>query len=304
MFPLKGFFESIAQVTDFGMSRFVPERMSAVAAPTSYTPPAAPLSSSVLSNASMPAFVTSAPSSAEVEAGGETPDSGNPFSTPPDACGSGRSRADLGQADAFDGTSAHAATEEGPGGGGEGRDSGTVAGGRTKRSAGIGDGRDDGGSWGLRGAARWGRSSWARGMGATPVGSSAGSSGSAAGDDEGKGELGLTTNLGTVAWAAPEMLVGDGSRGEYTAKVGGVRSVMCSWFVRGRGCRSVGKRCLTLAETVCGRTRFVGNRGRRYRPTLFYSRPSVAVPAISVSGEEFTRLRLLNLDTVPCLDIV
>lgn len=32
-------------------------------------------------------------------------------------------------------------------------------------------------------------------------------------------DLGLTTNLGTVAWAAPEMLMGGG---EYTAKVRGV----------------------------------------------------------------------------------
>lgn len=179
----------------------------------------------------MPAFVMSTPSSAEVEAGGETPDSGNRFSTPPDACGSGSSRADVGQVDALDSTSAHAAAEDGPGGGGEGRDSRTVAGGRTKRTAGIGDGKGEGGSRGLRGAARWGRNSWARGTGTTPVGSSAGNSGSAAGEDEGKGELGLTTNLGTVAWAAPEMLVGDGSRGEYTAKVGGVRSVMVQLVV-------------------------------------------------------------------------
>lgn len=36
----------------------------------------------------------------------------------------------------------------------------------------------------------------------------------------GTGDLGLTTNLGTVAWAAPEMLLsGEGGRGEYTSKV-------------------------------------------------------------------------------------
>ncbi|CAM9146986.1 unnamed protein product, partial [Hapterophycus canaliculatus] len=37
---------------------------------------------------------------------------------------------------------------------------------------------------------------------------------------EGSPDLGLTTNLGTVAWAAPEMLLGgEGGRGEYTSKV-------------------------------------------------------------------------------------
>lgn len=218
--PVKNCFESIVQVTDFGMSRFVPERVSSVAASAQYTPPAAPLSSS-----SSPAFV-SKPSAADVEADGETSDSGNPFSIPPGAGGSGSSsstttRASVGRANAFESASAHAAIEEGSRGGGEGRGNGTAAGG-TKRIAGKGDDTGDDGSWGLRGVARWGISSWARGTGTAPAGSSAGNSESAAGEDEGKGELGLTTNLGTVAWAAPEMLVGDGSRGEYTAKVSGV----------------------------------------------------------------------------------
>lgn len=36
-----------------------------------------------------------------------------------------------------------------------------------------------------------------------------------------RAELSLTTNIGTVAWAAPEMLMGgESGRGEYTAKVG------------------------------------------------------------------------------------
>lgn len=219
--PVKRCFEPFVQVTDFGMSRFVPERVSAVDASAQYTPPAAPLSSS-----SSPAF-GSKPSAADVEADGETSDSGNPFSTTPGAGGSGggsSSRKDnVGRANEFESASAHAAIEEGSRGGGEGRGNGTAAGG-TKRVAGKGDDAGDGGSWGLRGAARWGISSWARGTGTAPAGSSAGNSESAAGEDGGKGELGLTTNLGTVAWAAPEMLVGDGSRGEYTAKVSGVRA--------------------------------------------------------------------------------
>lgn len=49
-------------------------------------------------------------------------------------------------------------------------------------------------------------------------GAADGGAASAAG---GREEIGLTTNLGTVAWAAPEMLLaGEGGRGEYTSKVG------------------------------------------------------------------------------------
>ncbi|CAM9808478.1 unnamed protein product, partial [Laminaria digitata] len=178
------------KVTDFGMSRFVPQPASAIAASGSYTPPVAPSSSSGLGYASSPA------ADVDVEADGEAPDfANNPFSTPPDARGgsgssSSSSRADAGQANTFESTSAHATIEEGSRGGAEGRGNGT--------------GADDFGSWGLRGATRWGRKSLARGTGTgtTPA-----------------GKLGLTTNLGTVAWAAPEMLGADGSRGEYTAKV-------------------------------------------------------------------------------------
>ena len=264
------------------MSRFVPERVSAIAASASHTPQAAPLSSSVLSSSSSPAFV-STPSAADVEADGDAPDSANPFLTPPDAGGSGSSRANFGQVNAFENAPAHATIEEGSGGRDESRDNGTIAG-RTKRIAGKGDGKIDGGRWGLRGVARWGRSSWARGRGTTPVGSSAGSSESAAGEDEGKGELGLTTNLGTIAWAAPEMLVGDGSRGEYTTKVGGVRRVMGSW----RGPRVVvrGQALPCVTETVVVE-RLAGFRGRKYRFTLFHFLPSVAVPTISVWGRIF-----------------
>lgn len=67
-------------------------------------------------------------------------------------------------------------------------------------------GRGGGGRVGgvLSGVARWGR-------GARPT------AGGAAAEERG---LGLTTNLGTVAWAAPEMLRGaEGGRAEYTAKV-------------------------------------------------------------------------------------
>lgn len=231
------FFKSITQVTDFGMSRFVPQPASAIAASGSFTPPVAPSSSSGLGNASSPA------ADVDVEADGEAPDfANNPFSTPPDARGgsgssSSSSRADAGQANTFESTSAHATIEEGSRGGAEGRGNGTGAG-RTKRTAGKGDIKDDGGSWGLRGATRWGRKSLARGTGTgtTPAGSSPRNSESAAGEVEGKGELGLTTNLGTVAWAAPEMLGADGSRGEYTAKVGGVRWEMGNLaFVRCTG---------------------------------------------------------------------
>lgn len=46
-----------------------------------------------------------------------------------------------------------------------------------------------------------------------------------------KAGLGLTTNLGTVAWAAPEMLlVGEGGRGEYTSKVTEISEQVNSWL--------------------------------------------------------------------------
>ncbi|CAM9160203.1 unnamed protein product [Ectocarpus sp. 4 AP-2014] len=67
-------------------------------------------------------------------------------------------------------------------------------------------GRGGGGRVGgaLSGVARWGRDS-------RPTAGGAGA---------GERGLGLTTNLGTVAWAAPEMLRGgEGGRAEYTAKV-------------------------------------------------------------------------------------
>lgn len=81
-------------------------------------------------------------------------------------------------------------------------------------------GRNDGSSWGLRGAVRWARGFGASGPlaagGVSPVGREETTQGG------GKGELGLTTNLGTVAWAAPEMLLsGEGGKGEYTSKVSG-----------------------------------------------------------------------------------
>eukprot|EP00904_Undaria_pinnatifida_P005064 jgi/Undpi1/1688/HiC_scaffold_11.g05078.m1 len=207
------------KVTDFGMSRFVPQPASAIAASTSYAPPAAPPSSSSVFSASSPSF--GSPPSADVKADGDAPDSANnPFSAPLDARGSGSSRVDPTQDNALESTAkniAHGNIEEGPTGGGEGRGNGTTAG-RKKR---VG-GKNNGDNWGFRGASRWGRSSWGPGTATTPArGTSAGnSSDSAAGEGEKKGELGLTTNVGTMAWAAPEMLLGgDGGRGEYTVKV-------------------------------------------------------------------------------------
>lgn len=76
-------------------------------------------------------------------------------------------------------------------------------------------------------ASRWrfGRGAGHRGGGARAGGASDGARQGAGEQDRkaeaGRVEMGLTTNVGTVAWAAPEMLVGgEGGRGEYTAKVG------------------------------------------------------------------------------------
>lgn len=87
--------------------------------------------------------------------------------------------------------------------------------------------KSDGRGWGLRSAIRWGKGLKADpetvasnrsgvGGGITPRRSDvAGTAGLGRRED-----LGLTTNLGTVAWAAPEMLIaGEGGRGEYTSKV-------------------------------------------------------------------------------------
>lgn len=88
-------------------------------------------------------------------------------------------------------------------------------GGRIDSSNGSsGSGNQGDGSWRLGGGDR-GR----RGKKATVV---AGSTKPDTAGREGRrtAELGLTTNLGTVAWAAPEMLAGgEDGRGEYTSKV-------------------------------------------------------------------------------------
>lgn len=240
----------MTQVTDFGMSRFVPQPASAIAASTSYAPPAAPPSSSSVFSASSPSF--GSPPSADVKADGDAPDSANnPFSAPLDARGSGSSRVDPTQDNALESTAkniAHGNIEEGPTGGGEGRGNGTTAG-RKKR---VG-GKNNGDNWGFRGASRWGRSSWGPGTATTPArGTSAGnSSDSAAGEGEKKGELGLTTNVGTMAWAAPEMLLGgDGGRGEYTVKVGGACRVMGAWHWEGHGLSPAGKSLLFFFPNI------------------------------------------------------
>lgn len=135
------------------------------------------------------------------------------------------------------------------GDGGNGSDGGVSSGGW---GAGIGGG--GGGSWGLRRAVHWGRGWRAPGT--------AGSG--AAGRDDGAGterggrgeEVGLTTNLGTVAWAAPEMLSGGGSRrAEYTAKVNG-RTVTPdaggSWSDELFGGGGVFERLCFLLFLLCG----------------------------------------------------
>lgn len=122
-------------------------------------------------------------------------------------------------------------TSDGVGGGGSGRSTATVppegvpassAGGR------VGDV--------IRGVVRWGR-----GSRSTAAGAGIGATGRGAdwGDEE--EEPGLTTNLGTVAWAAPEMLLGGpGGRGEYTAKVREPLGFLSRFERVGRGAATVG----------------------------------------------------------------
>ena len=100
------------------------------------------------------------------------------------------------------------------GGDGRGRTAASVP-----RDGGPAAGGGGGGRVGdaIRGVVRWGRGSRSTAAGA---GGGGGAAGRGAPGQQEEEEPGLTTNLGTVAWAAPEMLLGgQGGRGEYTAKV-------------------------------------------------------------------------------------
>lgn len=246
---LSPFLEKInarAQVTDFGMSRFIPEP---IAAASTVTP------SSSSSTTTTTAATTAAAAAAAAGGGGATSSPPPPpSSTLVDSDATAGAGAGAGAANVAAhplvtpgivrgraGNSAAAVSSSSPPsseapdpdpegrsvasakGNGGGFSSGSGNSNSNERGPGLGKE----GESGLRGSARW-----ARGGVKAPGMVSGGAVGSGRGGRAGGGGaaergsdrefvgLGLTTNLGTVAWAAPEMLLGgEGGRGEYTSKV-------------------------------------------------------------------------------------
>lgn len=236
--PTTRSYTNISQVTDFGMSRFVPEPTNPVVAAAA--DPSSATRSSTPNDNTLPASGASASADGQYEDGGGSSNGSGSDAGAATASYGGRNDTENCNGNGND-------SDNDDGGGvdqqllprsasgfeiynGSGIRGGTPAttselddaAATSSSGGGSGGGGGGGGLVGnaIRGVVRWGRgarttTTTADVMGADEVVEPRGSGGGGR-----REERRLTTNLGTVAWAAPEMLFGgqDG-RGEYTAKV-------------------------------------------------------------------------------------